>query len=215
MRPLTCILTFIAVAASARAASPVTSVTFVTYDAPQGNEFAATSVSPGLTASPLLAGSSAATLEPGFAVPSSVFLLTSAASPTAAAAVANRQYFQFTVTPQAGQAMLFDRLDFRAANGGASGPRGWAVTSSLDGFASILATNAIATTAPTFSGFQVALPVTAPVDTATVFRLFAYAPAAGNGIFFDSISVSGTVIPEPSAAALLFLAATVTLRRRR
>lgn len=54
-----------------------------------------------------------------------------------------------------------------------------------------------------------------PVDTATVFRLYTYAPAAANGIFFDSISVSGTLVPEPSAAILFFFAAAAALRRRR
>ena len=157
MRPLTCFLTLLALAASARAASSVTP-TLVTYDAPVGSEFAVTTTLAGLSASPLLAGNSAATMEPGVAVPSSVFLMTTAASPTAAAAIANQQYFQFTITPQPGMAVLFDSLAFRAAKGGSAGPRGWALTTSLDGFAAIQATAAITATAPTFTDFQVLLP---------------------------------------------------------
>ncbi|MEO0017642.1 MAG: hypothetical protein RLZZ522_925 [Verrucomicrobiota bacterium] len=215
MRPLTCLLTLLALAANARAAGSLPTTTLVTYDAPVGNEFAVTTTLAGLSASPLLAGNSAATLEPGVAVPSSVFLMTAAASPTAAAAVANQQYFQFTVTPQPGMTVTFDALAFRAAKGGSAGPRGWALTTSLDGFAAIQATATIATTAPTFTDFQVLLPGGAPIDTATVFRLYGFAPVAGNGIFFDSISLSGTLVPEPSSAVLLTLAATAALVRRR
>lgn len=215
MRPLTCILTFLALAASARAAASLPTTTLVTYDAPVGNEFAVTTTLTGLTATPLLAGNSAATLEPGAAVPSSVFLMTTAASPTAAAAIANRQYVQFTVTPQPGMTVTFDALAFRATNGGPSGPRGWALTTSLDGFASIQSTATVPTLQPTFTDFQVTLPGGAPIDTATVFRLYGFAPAAGNGIFLDSISLSGTLVPEPSSAVLLTLAATATLLRRR
>lgn len=215
MRPLTCLLTLLALAASARAAGSLPTTTLVTYDAPVGNEFAVTTTLAGLSATPLLAGNSAATLEAGVAVPSSVFLMTTAASSTAAAAVANRQYVQFTVTPQPGLAVTFDALSFRATNGGPSGPRGWALTTSLDGFASIQATATIPTTAPTFTDFQVTLPGGAPIDTATVFRLYGFAPAAGNGIFFDTISLSGTLVPEPSSAVMLAFATTGALLRRR
>jgi hypothetical protein len=215
MRPLPCFLTVLTLVAGARAATPVISTPLATYDATPGSEFAPTFTFFGLSASALLTGDSAGTLEPGLAVPSSVFLMTTTASPDANAAIANRQYLQFTLTPQAGQSMVFDMLEFRAAKGGASGPRGWALTTSLDGFASILSSADILSTAPNLSDFQVQLPVTPPIDTATVFRLYAYAPAAGNGIFLDSITISGSAIPEPSTAVLLVLAATATLRRRR
>ena len=216
MRPLTCILTFVALVANVRAASTLpTPITLVTYDAAVGNEFAVTTSVAGLTATPLQAGNSAASLEPGVAVPSSVFLMTTVASPTAAAAIANQQYIQFTAAPQLGVTVTFETMSFRVANGGPSGPRGWALTSSLDGFAAIQASATIPTTAPTFTDFQVVLPAGAPSNTATVFRLYGFAPAAGNGIFLDSISLSGTLVPEPSSAALLALAAGATALRSR
>lgn len=215
MRPLTSLLVLFAIASGARAASSATSFTLVSYEAPAGDEFASGSPYDGISASRLLAGDSKATLEPGVALPSSVFLSTTTASPTAADAVANRQYLQFSLTPRAGDAFRLGTLEFLAAKGGGSGPRGWAVTTSLDNFASILAASAIDTLQPELGFFQIALPDTSVLRDATVFRIHAYAPAAGNGIYLDSIRVTATPVPESSTALLSVLAAAMGLRRRR
>lgn len=215
MRPFTCLLVLFAFVTGTRAASSVTTFDLVSYEAPAGDEFASGTPFDGVIASRLLAGDSAATLEPGVALPSSVFLMTTTASTTAADAVANRQYLQFSLSARAGEAFRLGTLEFLAGKGGGSGPRGWAVTTSLDNFASILATGVIETLQPNLGFFQIALPAASTLRDATVFRIHTYAPAAGNGIYLDSIRVTGTPVPEPSAAVLSVLSAMVLLRRRR
>jgi hypothetical protein len=163
------------------------------YDAPAGDEFAPTLVNGGLTASNLGLGTSAADLEAGVVVPGTVFLRPSTASPTAGDAFANEQYFEFTVSSAEG--LLFQplSLSFLAANGGASGPRGWAIHSSLDGFGAALGSSNVAAVQPGMDEFTVELEGFGAAADSITFRIYGYSPEEGAGIFFDEIELEGLI----------------------
>ena len=127
----------------------------------------------------------------------------------AAEAVANGTYFSFTVTPDALMTIDLTSLTFNAARGGASEPRGFAVRSSVDSFASDLLTADVPTIRPGFTDFSVDL-TGAEFDnltTATEFRIYIFSPLSGNSIEFDDLALNGDIatVPEPSALALFGL----------
>jgi len=191
--------------------------TLVTYSMAVGNEFAPTSVGDGLGASALGVGASSAELQAGSSLPGSVFLNPTIDSPTIAASRANGQYFEFTVSSAFGDLFAPDGISFSVGNGGVSTPRGWAIFSSVDGFTNALASASVSSIQPTMdlvsaplTGFDLsAEPVT--------FRIYEYAPAAEQGMFFDDISVTGQVVavPETSSFVLVAIATTAGFLRRR
>lgn len=163
------------------------------YDAPAGNEFAPTWVNGGLTASSLGLGTSAADLEAGVVLPGTVVLRPSVASPTAGDGFANEQFFEFTVSSSDG--LLFQPLSltFLAGNGGASGPRGWSIHSSLDGFATSLASSNVTSVQPGMEQFFVELAGFGTTEESITFRIYGYSPDEGSGIFFDEIGLEGLI----------------------
>jgi hypothetical protein len=185
----------------------VTAPSLVRYEAP-GSSFSPTSVGAHVSASALNDTGSWADLQPGDTLPNSVFLQQNVASPTPAAGVANNQFFQFTLAPDAGFQMDVFGLHFDAGRGGPSTPRGWVLRSSLDGFLSDLATSDVNTQQPTLSSFDIDLPDAAFQDLASAltFRLYGYAPESGVGMFYDNLFVFGAaeaipvvVVPTPPA----------------
>ena len=162
---------------------------------------------------------STANVQHGIALGDSIFI-----SPldnittTAALAVTNNKYFQFQVTPAT--AVDLTSLSFKVARGGASTPRGWVVRSSIDGFFSDLGTNLVPTVTPTLTSESVSLGSSFQnLNTAVTFRIYAFTPASGSGLFFDDISLSGSasVVPEPGTLALLALgiAGSIAIKRRK
>lgn len=139
----------------------------------------------------------------------------------AALAVANDSYFSFTVTPDAGQTVDLSNLTFNAARGGSSGTaRGYAVRSSVDGFAADLGTADLATVRPTWTSVDIDLSAADfdALTTATTFRIYVYSNSPARSVEFDDIVLNGDIsaIPEPSGLALLLLgAASFSARRRR
>lgn len=140
-------------------------------------------------------------------------------SSSAAQAVTNNKYFSFTITPDLGYELDLSSLQFKAARGGSSTPRGWVVRTSADGFAANLGSSDIATQRATWTDYTVPLggaqfqDVTVPLT----FRFYVYSPAAGQTIEFDNITVNGevvAVIPEP-VTALMAGAGLVLLVARR
>lgn len=151
-------------------------------------------------------------------------LATTAGVPTTLAdAFAADDYITFTVTPDAGNSIEFTTLDFDIrVNAVANGINEYAVFSSVDGFASTadaFETGAITVAAATTAVSQIDLSGLGPVTSATEFRIYVYGSSVtGNsntGSDYDNIVLQGTVVPEPSSAALLGLGGLAFILRRR
>lgn len=118
------------------------------------------------------------------------------ASTTAAAAVANNQYFTFSVTANPGYLLTGTNLTFNASRGGTSTPRGYVVRTSVNNFASDLAADAVATNRPVWTNINIPLGATFVNQTAVTFRIYVYAPGTGSSLEFDDITVNGLVVPS-------------------
>lgn len=189
---------------------PASAAVIVQYTFP-GSAFAPTTTASNTTATPVNATDSSANLEPGV-FSDSIFLRQVVLSTTPAEAVSNNQFFQFTATPDAGFELDLTNLTFDAARGGFSTPRGWVLRSSLDGFATDIATATIPTAEPTLTPFLIDLsgPAFQDVASAMTFRIYDFAPSIGVGIFYDNLTLNGAVaqvqaVPEPASLALLGL----------
>lgn len=125
-----------------------------------------------------------------------------ASTTTAALAVTNNSYFSFTATPTAGFSISLTSLTFKMARGGAATPRGYAVRSSADGYASNLATADIVTQRTTFTDVSVDLSGVAfqGLSSAITFRIYVYAPANTNSLDFDDVVLNGSVSAGGSAS---------------
>jgi hypothetical protein len=185
---------FVALVISFGLCLPARAAIITQYAAP-GGSFAPTTVAVGATASPLNETGSAADLQPGATFPNTVFLQQNVVSTTPAQAVSNNQFFQFTVAPQSGRAFNLTDFTFDASRGGASTPRGWVLRSSQDGFGSTIATADVPTQQPTLTSFSASLasPNFQNIMSPLTFRLYGYAPQAGVGMFYDNLTLNGTV----------------------
>lgn len=171
------------------------------YTAP-GGTFNATTVAANASAGPLNDAGSSGDLQAGATFPNTVFLLQNVTSADAASAVLNNQYFQFSVTPDAGFKFNFTSLTFDAARGGASTPRGWVLRSSLDGFGADIDFDVVPTAQPNLSSYSVAFAgaMFSDVLAETTFRFYGFAPSTNVGMFYDNITLNGSVL---SANALV------------
>lgn len=188
-----------------------------------GAGYSPTTTAPNLTASPVSDAAGAVGIEISSAA------TTPAGAPflrldpqgnaaTAAAAVTNNKYFQFVVTANSGFFLNLTSLTFNAARGGAGTPRGYAVRSSADAFATDLITASLDTVRPTYTAVN--LPFTGPTYEnlpAITFRIYSFSPGAGQSVDYDDIVVNGSVVPvpEPSTLVLPALAGLGLLLRRR
>jgi hypothetical protein len=190
MRRLLLILSLLFHAASASHAQ------IVQYTAP-GGMFNATTVAANASAGPLNDAGSSGDLQAGATFPNTVFLQQNITSPDAASAVLNNQYFQFSVTPDAGFKFNFTALTFDAARGGASTPRGWVIRSSLDGFGADIDVDVVPTAHPNLTSYSVPLAgaMFSDVLAETTFRFYGFAPSTGVGVFYDNITLNGSVLP--------------------
>jgi hypothetical protein len=117
-------------------------------------------------------------------------------STTADQAVANGRYFEFTIMADDGFLLDLDNLMFGADRGGSGTPRGWVVRSSLDGFATNIATADCSTVRPDLKLYTVDLSHAAYMDlTQITFRIYSYAPAAGNSVEYVDVTVNGLSHP--------------------
>jgi len=204
-------LTTTVVACALGAAVPASAVPITRYEFP-GSTFAPSIIWAGAGATPVNDTGSSADLEPGSALPDSIFLEELIASANATAAVANNQYFQFTVIPSGGEFDLTS-LSFDTGRGGGSSPSGWVLRSSLDGFAADIATADVPTIQPMLTHIDVDLSTAMfqNLNAPVTFRFYQYVPGAGGvGDFYDNITVNGnvtasSVVPEPASLSLLGL----------
>ena len=182
----------------------------VQYTFPSGS-FAPTTVNANVTATSVNATGSSASIEAGNSVPNTVFFRQGILSTTPAAAVSNAQFFQFTVTPTAGNTLNLTSLTFDAALGGSiNSPSGYVLRSSLNSFGSDISTAPITTTQPAFTSFSVDLSTSTfqNVNAPITFRLYQYLSTVGGvGDFYDNLTLNGSVtpvaVPEPGSVALL------------
>ena len=117
---------------------------------------------------------------------------------TQVVAFTNNADFKFTLTADGGYLLNLTALDFDGFRGGAGTPRGWAVRTSVDGFASVLATSDFPTARPTFTHINLSLAGAAFQNLSTItFKIYAYSPATGSSVDFDTIVVSGTAAAIP------------------
>lgn len=200
---------------SCPAAGVIVPEVLAAYTAEPGDEFSPSYQISGISVSPLRTDGSQTTLEPGIATPGSVFLYVEQGA-SLPSAMANDQYFELALAPHAGNRVTLAGLSFDAARGGSSSPRGWGVYSSLDGFSQLLGSDEIPTVQPSFTGFSVDLSALPEFDEEVILRMYAYGPeAAGSGVLFDNLAISGTVVPEPAGAVLAAGGLALLFRRRR
>ena len=154
----------------------------------------------GITATPL--GTTSSGLEAFIA--SGIIIGTASANPgagstSAALAVANNEFFEFTITPPPGSKLNFAALVFEASRGGASTPRGWVVRSSVDGFGSDLATGEIPNQFPTLTPYSAVLPAAdfTGIPAPVTFRIDSFVPASGEVVLYDNIQVLGLIDRPP------------------
>lgn len=180
------------------------------------DSFVPSTVAPHVSATPINNTGSAASLEPDNSEREGMFLRTLVQSTTPAQAVANSQFFAFSVTPEAGFMLDLANLTFVVARGGPSTPRGFVLRSSLDNFAADIATELVPTQDPTFTGFSLELTGSAfqHIGSATTFRIYGFTPSAQEGLYFGDITLSGQV-PEPASCACVGTAALGLIGYRR
>lgn len=138
-------------------------------------------------------------------------------STTAAQAVTIGSFYSFVLTPNVGITYNLSSLTFDAGKEGTGNIRGYVVRSSRDNFASDIQTADVPTVRPTFTTVNVPLTGTPFTDLtdATTFRIYSYSPDNGKSVEYDTITLNGTAVPEPSAALLGALGALCLLRRKR
>ena len=137
-------------------------------------------------------------------------------------------HLAFSLVGDVAGSLDLDSVIIDAAKGGSAGPRGFRLDYSLNSNFSSSATVGsvnIANTTPggsQFARFTFDLSSISALGTASAvyFRLYGYVPQSNQTVYFDNITVNGTVgaIPEPASAGVLvgFAAcALVGIRRRR
>jgi hypothetical protein len=105
-----------------------------------------------------------------------------------AAAITNNDYFEFTLTPNAGFQINFTSFQYTGQASG-TGPTSLAFRSSVDGFASNIGS-------PTISGTTLDLSAAAfqNITTAITFRLYGWGASSAAGTFsINSFAFNGTV----------------------
>jgi hypothetical protein len=133
---------------------------------------------------------------------------------TPAEAIAASMYFSFTLS--SATPMNLSNLTIDGGYGNFSSPAGYALQSSVDGYASIISTGTFAATLPAFATDTADLSGAAFQGlTSITFRVLGYNAAYG-WVQFDNITVNSAAVPEPSLLALagMGIAGLMALRRR-
>ena len=124
------------------------------------------------------------------------------------------KYFSFEIANFSSEPFLLGQLSFDLSNSPPGiGPQGWALVSSMEGFASDLAAGSLEFAFAPWRTVKVPLTVTLDPDTKIEFRLIAWGansiPPQGGHLHVDNVLLSG--VPEPSTYALLVMSAAGSL----
>ncbi len=182
---------------------------------------------PGVTGSNLALGSGIAPAANTNRLGGNNYFDTGDVSPTDLAdAIADSEFFEFTVTPVTG--FQYDVTNFSFIfDRSSTGPGTSTLRSSIDGFAADIGSATMPGSTSTFTVIPVGFT---GLTTATTFRLYAYGATgtAGSGGFDTTATATapnvvlngsavliGTIIPEPTTLAALGGAAGLGLIRRR
>ncbi|MCX6956242.1 MAG: immunoglobulin domain-containing protein [Verrucomicrobia bacterium] len=119
-------------------------------------------------------------------------------------------YFEFTLTPTAGKRLVVSALSFGTRSTG-TGPIAYDIYSSLDSFATPVATGAIANNSSWSLKSPAISTLTGATDTAITFRIYGYGGSGGASANtanwrIDDLSVAAsTVFPPPVAPTVVSL----------
>jgi len=130
---------------------------------------------------------------------SGVLVLGTPAAPTscksAAKAVSVGNYAYFTLTANSGYVLNLSSLDFKVTRSGTSySPRGWVVRSSVDSYGTNIATEDVTSTDPTYTSKSLDLSGASYQGLSSItLRIYEYAQAEDTVLFFDDLTLTGTV----------------------
>lgn len=136
---------------------------------------------------------------------------------TLANSISGNKYYSFTITPGAGQSIELENLQiFASKTGGAS--FAYHLLSSVDGFTSAESIDDVTHPSTGTVNRTFDLSGEAPLTSATEFRFYIVPnnfTVGTNDLDFDDFVLNGSVVPEPSTAAILSLALLGLFTRRR
>ena len=129
----------------------------------------------------------------GYSSDPEIRVLPASGATASSTAVSTNSYFSFSVTPT-NLEMDLTSLTFNTARGGSSTPRGYVVRSSIDNYASNIATANINTVRPTWTAVSIDLSGASfqNLTSAITFRIYSYTPGTSLSIEYDDITVNGT-----------------------
>ena len=114
---------------------------------------------------------------------------------SAAEAVSVGNYAYFTLTANSGYVLNLSSLDFKVTRPGTSySPRGWVVRSSVDSYGTNIATEDVTSTDPTYTSKSLDLSGASYQGLSSItLRIYEYAQAKDTKLFFDDLTLTGTV----------------------
>lgn len=152
-------------------------------------------------------------IEPGDVDYPSNNLYTQSTAVDTSEAVSENQYHEITVTADSGYELDLSSLTLKIMRGGTSGTRGFLVRSSVDGYASDLAGEALSTTYtwPTTRNVDIDLSGGSFQNLSTItFRFYSYLSSTSLTLHWDDVTLNGTVSSTGGGAP----ARIMTLNRR-
>lgn len=209
-----------AAALSLTVVSSLTAATLVEYD------FTSVSLTPSLVSSGLSASNvnftgSSASHNTGVIVgmwANSITVDRGAGATSPTSAFTSDSYLQFDFGVDPGVTVNLSSLEFEAASLWSPDPSGsyWEVRSSADGYSSILGNGSQLSSALTWTTYSVDLsaPDFQSLTSGLNFRLYLSDSVGNPSQAFDSLTLNGSQIPEPSSALLLSLS-LILMRRAR
>ena len=159
-----------------------------------------TTVAEGVVGNPITAPNGSIGIEASSADPTpegAPFLrVTPSGATTAAQAVSEDRFLEFSVAPKPGFSLNLTAMTFNVARGGAGTPRGSAIRSSVDAFAKDIVSADIPTARPAYTRIMVDLTGAGfqNVKKPIVFRIYSYSPSGGSSVDYDDVRIHGTSV---------------------
>jgi hypothetical protein len=159
---------------------------------PTNGTASSVTVSSGLAATSYVTGVGGA---PGKAITTSGFL---------SSATDFTKYYQFSITPNGGFNMNLSAVTFQTQRSN-TGPATWVLRSSLDGYASNIATGSVPTAfAQQTSGVLTSNPAYQGISSETIFRIYGLsATSTGGTMRIDNLIIEGSTAPASTAPLVI------------